>query len=761
MSVALGTYVIVSALDTGYALDVQGGSDGQGGRRVQLHQRNDTDAQIVRVVQDGDSQKLVFLLSGMALDRINGATANGTPLQQWNAGPGNAAQQWDVEPDGESVEVGGSSVPTYTVAAHDAPGQVVDVTNAVISNGTGLQMYEANGTNAQRWAFVPQPAVPDGTWVVHSALESSLVLDVSGNSQADGANVQVYSENGTNAQSWATSTSDGVTTIRNAQSGKALDVQNADPANGANVQVYSPNGTQAQQWVAEPAEQVVEVNGSVVPLYVVHAVNSTGKVLDVAGGGTQVGTNVQVYDANGTASQRFWFEPTEYLAGSLPVPSGGGVSETRGEASQQTVLARGPVDVYPTWLCDGDEYQVRYRVADRDASQDAASTGDFGDWMDMRTGSTGNDGWGGVQQANVTDPERSGTRVWSPYGIASEVSATGTDRVDVQFEARRFASSYGPAGAVAHGSSAAFSAKVCYRAELSGMSLTFTPQGLRFSYESDFPRGANSLSVSAQGLFGEHSYQGLPASGYVEVPISDLTGIPEEGSSPIVSVSFSTCDAAMPALSVPLEVSYSGSHGTSVSLDAQVEGSVARLTKTANTRVWLVVPRGHGDRLVEVSSDIAVPPLGEPWRAYALRDNGDGTWASRIYEFPAVEPDGYHLTLPDGSGDFALTMFDGYGGAATTISYEKDSSSSVTTGREREVVGFGSTVKATWSLSGVLAGDGVSEKADAFDRAAHWDYAVYRDPLGFWSQVAVLSATIDRSKVRNMDVSFSLEEVEL
>lgn len=762
MPLETGTYVMVSVLNTGYALDVQNGSDSQDGRRVQLFQRNDSDAQLVRVVPDGGRQKVLFILSGMALDRKDGGTADGTALQQWSAGAGNAAQQWIIKEDGGSVTVGGSSLPTYTLAAPSDQTQVLDVQWGTISNGTPLQMYEANGTDSQRWAFVPQGAVPDGTWAIHTALADKLVIDVSGNSQANGANVQIYSGNGTNAQAWRTLTADGVTTILNAASNKALDVQNGSPANGTNVQVYERNGTEAQRWVIEPSDATAVSNGSVVPLYVIHAVSGTGRCLDVANGGTQIQTNVQVFDSNGTASQRFWFEPTEYLADGLPVPSGGGIAESDGGVPSATILSRGDVTAFPSWLCDGSEYQLRYRLSERPSSDDATDVSNFGDWMDARSGSTGNGGWGEVQTANVTGPERDGTRVWSPHGIDVSVSTDGTDRVDIQFDVRRFAGSYGETGACAHGGSATFSTRVCWLARLTGLSAVFTPNGLRVFYSSDFPRGGNSMTISSEGLFDAHTYQGLASSGYVDVPVEDMFAVPREGEGISLSIDFSTCDAKMPRSVESVNVSYDSGHGTSVDVSAEVEGTLATVTATKGASVWMLVHRGHRDRFVPIDvsggSAKVAPPLGVPWRLFATISDGEA-WASKSVEYEAIPSVGWHMSPLDMSSDYEVFVTDSFGGAKAVVSYERDSTTVVTTGREREVVGFGSTVKANWSVDGVLIGDDLDEQTDGFDRVAHSTYVVFRDPFGFWAQAAVMSSSIDRSVRRFRPVSLSFREI--
>ena len=57
--------------------------------------------------------------------------------------------------------------------------------------------------------------------------------------------------NGTNAQKWKdTHDSNGYVTLTNVNSGKVLDVYGGSSANGANVQQYSSNNTYAQKWIA-------------------------------------------------------------------------------------------------------------------------------------------------------------------------------------------------------------------------------------------------------------------------------------------------------------------------------------------------------------------------------------------------------------------------------------------------------------------------------------------------------------------------------
>jgi hypothetical protein len=70
-------------------------------------------------------------------------------------------------------------------------------------------------------------------------------LDVSGNSTADGAKVQLWSCNGGANQNWQAST-DG--SLRNPRSGKCLDVSGGGSSDGTLVNLWSCHGGANQKW---------------------------------------------------------------------------------------------------------------------------------------------------------------------------------------------------------------------------------------------------------------------------------------------------------------------------------------------------------------------------------------------------------------------------------------------------------------------------------------------------------------------------------
>ena len=75
---------------------------------------------------------------------------------------------------------------------------------------------------------------------------------------------------------------------------KVIDVSGGASWDGANVQLYASNGTAAQQWTVS-----YDANG-----YATITNKGSGKVLDVAAGKSNPGTNVQQFSSNGTRAQK-------------------------------------------------------------------------------------------------------------------------------------------------------------------------------------------------------------------------------------------------------------------------------------------------------------------------------------------------------------------------------------------------------------------------------------------------------------------------
>ncbi|MET7403940.1 ricin-type beta-trefoil lectin domain protein, partial [Dactylosporangium sp. NPDC005572] len=114
-------------------------------------------------------------------------------------------------------------------------GKCVDVAAASTANGAAIQLYTCNGTTAQTWTVAT-----DGTL---RALGKC--MDVTSAGTANGTKIQLWDCNGTGAQVWQ-SQSNG--TLRNPVSNKCLDVTDNSSADGARLQIWDCFAGANQRW---------------------------------------------------------------------------------------------------------------------------------------------------------------------------------------------------------------------------------------------------------------------------------------------------------------------------------------------------------------------------------------------------------------------------------------------------------------------------------------------------------------------------------
>jgi hypothetical protein len=115
-----------------------------------------------------------------------------------------------------------------------------------------------------------------------------MCLDVRAAGTADGTPVQVYTCNGTGAQTWTATSGSQLQAL-----GKCLDVSGAGTANGTKVQLWTCNGTGAQVWQHQSNGEYINPN--------------SGKCLDDTGFGG-VGTQVQIWACADSSNQQ-WSTP--------------------------------------------------------------------------------------------------------------------------------------------------------------------------------------------------------------------------------------------------------------------------------------------------------------------------------------------------------------------------------------------------------------------------------------------------------------------
>ncbi|BAY42914.1 extracellular exo-alpha-L-arabinofuranosidase [Scytonema sp. HK-05] len=143
-----------------------------------------------------------------------------------------------------------------------------------------------------------------------TAKVSGKVLDVSGGSTDNGANIQQWEKGGVDQQKWRLEDAgNGYYYLVSQKSGKvaAADYKGVTGTNLNNVVQYDKVGAEEQKWKLEDAG-----NG-----YFSLVNKATGKLLDVEGAGLTDGTNVQQCEKNGTDAQKWKFETAD-TAPSVP-----------------------------------------------------------------------------------------------------------------------------------------------------------------------------------------------------------------------------------------------------------------------------------------------------------------------------------------------------------------------------------------------------------------------------------------------------------
>ena len=294
-----GTYVIKSAINDKFVLDIEDASKANGAN-LQIYQSNGTNAQKFKVKYLNNGYYTIESVnSGKVLDVDDAKKTQGTNVQQYDSN-NTDAQKWTIKKNSDG---------TYSLVSK-CNNLYMDVKDGIASNSRNVQVYGGNGTKAQKFKFEKvadsinysekaEKTISDGTYTIKSAINDKFVLDIDNASKSNGANVQIYQSNGTNAQKFKVKyLNNGYYTIESVNSGKVLDVDNAGKNQGTNVQQYGSNNTDAQKWIiAKNTDGTYSIVSKCNNLY-----------LDVKDGIASSGKNIQVYGGNGTRAQKFKFE---------------------------------------------------------------------------------------------------------------------------------------------------------------------------------------------------------------------------------------------------------------------------------------------------------------------------------------------------------------------------------------------------------------------------------------------------------------------
>ncbi|MFD5699015.1 glycosyl hydrolase family 18 protein [Streptomyces lasiicapitis] len=204
---------------------------------------HDTDKHEARLAKDNDGDKDQLWQAEDAGDgwtrlRNGGlcltAAGAGETLAVKDCASGDAGQRWKAlgvapeKPKERSGEIVGLS------------GKCLDVKSGSADNGTPVQIWDCNGSDAQKWTL---PG--DGT-----VRALGKCLDVASSGTANGTLTQLWNCNGSGAQQWRPG---GNKELRNPGSDRCLDIPSSVAENGRQTQIWDCNGSDAQKWTLPDA----------------------------------------------------------------------------------------------------------------------------------------------------------------------------------------------------------------------------------------------------------------------------------------------------------------------------------------------------------------------------------------------------------------------------------------------------------------------------------------------------------------------------
>ncbi len=330
-----GVYQIETTGTT--VIDISGGSQSNGAN-VQVWKNEKVQQQKFHItkINNTDYYKITAVHSAKVLDVVGGSTSIETNVNQYSYN-GTDSQQWLLKDCNNGY---------YNIIA--ANGLYLDITSGLVnSSGSNVQLYYNNGSNAQKFKITPINIINNNTYEIETKLNSNKVVDISGGSTAEKANLQLWSASNVNQQRFQIEALPGTKSIYKIiakHSNKALTVD----TNTNNVYQTTYTGTPAQQW------EITEAGGDY--YYIVSKQN--GYVLDVNGAITNDGQNVGVYQKNGSNAQKFRFvtgyrkfyeEGTYGKSGLLQI------GDSRGTNLKYYKLGRGSKVLFTTFSIHGFE----------------------------------------------------------------------------------------------------------------------------------------------------------------------------------------------------------------------------------------------------------------------------------------------------------------------------------------------------------------------------------------------------------------------
>ena len=272
------------------------GNSTAAGAAIHLTDANDAkNLTYTAVRQWGGYYVLVNRSNGLALTVQNSSKTAGAKIVQQKR-DNTFAQQWLIIKNSNG---------TYSYISRLNNALAIAAQSGKTSSGTAMILATFKNYTSQKYytsIYVP-PSIPTTTVYIRSCVNSDRVLDVSAAGTADGTNIDCYDWNASNAQKFKLeavvcgNTTDYWYKITGTASGKVLTVAGSSATAGANIQLGTYARTKAQLW--HPA---LLSDGT----YVLKSALNQKLVLEMTGS-EAYGVNVRLGNYTPDAKQKWYF----------------------------------------------------------------------------------------------------------------------------------------------------------------------------------------------------------------------------------------------------------------------------------------------------------------------------------------------------------------------------------------------------------------------------------------------------------------------
>lgn len=731
MSVSAGRYTIRLASDPTKALMTPTGLPANGSNVV-LGAAESYRALWDLTYRPDGTARILSSRAGKSADVAGASIQAGTNVQLYNDNS-TRAQLWRLVDQGTTVTYGGTAyeVHAIAIAADTSLCMAASGSNVVLGASTGFILVP------------PEPLRSGGTYEVRSMLDTTMAVDVRGAAKTKGANVQLYKANGSNAQKFQLTDEGDGWSVRNIGSGMYVDVAGGSAQPGSNVQQWTDNDSRAQRWDVTQIGTTT-VNGTECAVVRLGAFNATGLVMDVKGAMTTNSANVQIYTANASDAQAFALLPTSATDPNMPAPSGIGLATEVGGPSLANVWAQGTV--YPTWSCPSswassgaNHYEWRWS---------SRTLGADGSWS----------AWSGPGAWVAAPVAVQGDQAWVADGLPGTVSGKA-----LQYQVEVRAVGVGETSSV-RSSPASGVAQVDFRPTLAISGLTWTRDGLRVDYSSDYAAGTVDLDVRSVTSLGLPIVAEPHRTGFVDpigsatIPVGDVNAFPSDGSLATVQVAVSTdvrrSSDVLEFEDVPVTVP----PGTiELGLEAGAVSGTGGLPVTTDVAAALTLVAGGRAYPLGTGTEWDVPfPYDEPFEVRAYATSG-ADWGVETLRYPhgVTAPARAHGWL-GASGLVTLALRRDEDPELAVDATAEPSRASLA-GRSRPSVWFGTAIEVQRPVAALLV-EGETATWDEV-RALVGTRCLYRAPYGGVARVAVTGARAERT-LRATSVTIDQEEVD-